>query len=87
MKQATSGFRGKFKRFVNLNKEEEGTTDAPQRRFIPVERSNEVSPAEKANSADKANPADFDYAQFQRKAYTGNFFAGPHCVFNPKLLG
>lgn len=24
-----------------------------------------------------------DMSEFQRKAYAGNFFAGPHCVFNP----
>lgn len=23
--------------------------------------------------------------KFQRKAHTGNFFAGPHCVFDPRL--
>lgn len=23
--------------------------------------------------------------QFERKAYIGNFFAGPHCLFNPAL--
>ena len=25
-------------------------------------------------------------ATLQRKAHTGNFFAGPHCVFNPRLF-
>jgi hypothetical protein len=24
-------------------------------------------------------------ATLQRKAHTGNFFAGPHCVFDPRL--
>lgn len=24
-----------------------------------------------------------DMSEFQRKAHVGNFFAGPHCVFNP----
>jgi hypothetical protein len=23
--------------------------------------------------------------KIQRKAHTGNFFAGPHCVFDPRL--
>lgn len=22
----------------------------------------------------------------QRKAYTGNYFAGPHCIFDPRLF-
>jgi hypothetical protein len=25
-------------------------------------------------------------AALQRKAHTGNFFAGPHCVFDPRLF-
>jgi hypothetical protein len=25
-------------------------------------------------------------ATLQRKAHTGNFFAGPHCVFDPRLF-
>ncbi len=24
--------------------------------------------------------------EFRRKAHSGNFFAGPHCVFDPRLL-
>lgn len=25
-------------------------------------------------------------SEFERKAFTGNFFAGPHCFFNPQLF-
>ncbi|MCM5530482.1 hypothetical protein [Parasegetibacter sp. NRK P23] len=30
--------------------------------------------------------ARFDVSAFQRKAHLGNFFAGPHCVFDPRLI-
>lgn len=28
----------------------------------------------------------FSTAEFQRKAHIGNYFAGPHCVFDPRLI-
>ena len=27
-----------------------------------------------------------DINEFQKKAHRGNFFAGPHCVFDPRLF-
>jgi hypothetical protein len=29
-------------------------------------------------------PAEFH--EFQRKAFMGNYFAGPHCLFDPRLF-
>lgn len=28
-----------------------------------------------------------DRNAFQRKAFIGNYFSGPHCLFHPGLLG
>ena len=27
-----------------------------------------------------------EFHEFQRKAFMGNYFAGPHCLFDPRLF-
>lgn len=27
-----------------------------------------------------------EFHEFQRKAFIGNYFAGPHCLFDPRLF-
>lgn len=43
-----------------------------------------VKPAVQETEAVENEPVSIP--EFQRKAFVGNYFAGPHCLFDPRLF-
>ncbi|KYP16302.1 hypothetical protein [Flavihumibacter sp. CACIAM 22H1] len=41
---------------------------------------------ETAQKEETANREPVSMQEFQRKAFVGNYFAGPHCLFDPRLF-
>lgn len=36
--------------------------------------------------SEKADETAIQLPEFQRKLFIGNYFAGPHCLFDPRLI-
>ena len=59
--------------------------------FISAKENRKTSSATKGKEAisfgsKKADTERLNLTEFQRRSHIGNFYAGPHCIFDPRLI-